>query len=109
MPTVDPPIIPSGKEIYDLLMEKIEPELVSASLPGLDEKYKDETEEEKKTRGLKYQKAFEDYDKACEKYIAQMKEKVATYRKNAFSGVESEDREKETEEMKNIESLIQNA
>ena len=104
--TAVPPTIPDGIEIYDMLMNKIEPELVSMELSSLDEKHEGETEGERKIRLERYRKAFEQYDEAFSQYSAKLTEKVAKYRKQVFSSKEKEDMKSEEAKLANMESLF---
>lgn len=52
------PAFPSAAWLYDELMQHIEPELTSAELPLLPEKYKNETPEENRERMKRYAFAF---------------------------------------------------
>lgn len=101
-----PPTIPSGRKIYDSIMSKIEPELVSSSLPTLNEKYKNETAIEKKARTARYNEAFAKYRKEFNEYIADLEKKVYQYHKAAMRSTEKDSRKKETEELSSIESAI---
>ena len=110
MPTqTDPtkPVIPEAEEIYDGIMSKIEPELVSGQIDALEKKYKDETPEEKKSRGVRYKAAFEKYDKAFAEYMLNLHQKVTDYRKTTLGRMESEERTKEEEKMRELDALIQ--
>ncbi len=44
----------SLEDLYDVIMETIEPDLTSKNIGTLDEKYADETAEQRKARGLRY-------------------------------------------------------
>lgn len=83
-----PPKIKSGREIYDSIMGQIEPELVSAEIPKLKEKYSNETTEQKSARGERYRKAFIKYYEMFEIYVADMREKIRRYQRNAMKTVE---------------------
>lgn len=48
----------SPQWVYDTLMAEIEPELMSTTINALDEKYKDESEEDRAARMERYQRAF---------------------------------------------------
>ena len=67
-PLPPPPVIPSGEEMYDQIMSQIEPDLVTAQLPLLKEKYKDETPEQAKARADRYNRAFAEYEKQFAAY-----------------------------------------
>jgi hypothetical protein len=93
---------PSGEAIYDFLMAKIEPDLVSAAIPTLNAKYKNETPDQRKARGERYKTAFERYDTAYRAYMDGMKAGVTQFQHQALRSVESDDR---TQEQANLESL----
>lgn len=84
-----PPAIPTGREIYDSIMRQIEPELVSGVIPTLKGKYKNETEEGKKTRGERYRKAFIRYYEMFEAYISDLDLRIRRYRREAMAGIEA--------------------
>ena len=63
-------VFPSGTEVYDGLMVDIEPELLSANIPHLDEPYVGESEEDRKKRYDRYTEAFAKYDEAFAKWEA---------------------------------------
>lgn len=60
--------LPTGSQIYDAIMAEVEPELVSASLSLLEEKYRDEPEVQRLVRMERYGKAFTEYDKRYQAY-----------------------------------------
>jgi len=53
--------VPSGTEIYDALMSKIDTDLLTANIPTLDAQYAGETAEEKKVRYERYQESYKKY------------------------------------------------
>ena len=101
-----PPTIPSGREIYDSIMSKIEPELVSSSLPTLNEKYKNETAIEKKARTARYNEAFAKYYKQYNAYTADLEEQVFRYHKEAMKSIEERSRLLEKSHLSSIGSAI---
>ncbi|MBU0766866.1 hypothetical protein KKF55_03740 [Patescibacteria group bacterium] len=100
------PVVLSGKETYNMIMEKIEMDLAYPQVESLDEKYKGETEEEKKQRLTKYEKANVEYDKQYQVYIAKLREDVDAYKKAAFAYLEKKNDEKEKEQLENLESSL---
>lgn len=106
---VDPPVIPSGQEIYDSLMQGIEPELVSTNLPLLSETYKDETSEEVAARAERYDRAFAEYDRQLEAYFQHATEEVRIHYRTAKSSLERGDREQEAAELSQIEDIFTHA
>jgi hypothetical protein len=103
-----PPTVRTGEEVYNMIMGKIEPELVLDQIPLLDEKYKNETEPEKKTRLTRYQKAYAEYEKQYEAYKAEEEVKLHAFSKGLFGGVENRIKEDEEEDLENITNAIAN-
>lgn len=101
-----PPAIPTGEELYDSIMSKIEPELVSSSLPTLNGKYKDETPDQEKARRDRYNKAFAAYDAEYATTMADLQAKVVQYRKDAFAKVEDQQRALEESELSSLEDSM---
>jgi hypothetical protein len=101
--------VPSGTEIYDALMGGIEPELVSANMALLEEKYKNETAEEKEVRQERYQKAFEAYDKAYKEWISDLSAAVEAKKKDAYKVAEEQTKNADEAVLGDIESQFENA
>lgn len=101
-------LIPSGSEIYDSLMEPIEPELLSNNLPVLAEKYKDESEPDRVKRMEKYSMAFAEYDKAYEKWIKDLRGAVKLKRSEACRVAEEEQKEEDSSLLTDLESQFEN-
>lgn len=101
--TVTPPPIPTAEELYDSIMRGIEPELVRDQIPLLDEKYKDETPEQKTARMERYTKAFAAYDIAVEVTMKDLTAKVASYRRQALQEAENEEKGEEQGKIRDIE------
>ncbi|MBI1813030.1 hypothetical protein HY285_02130 [Candidatus Peregrinibacteria bacterium] len=90
-----PPRIPTGQELYDMLMNHIETELTTEGRKTLDAKYPSETPEERGTRKRRYEIAFERYQQAYEGYMDTLRSQVERYRRTSFDEVELEDRHNE--------------
>ena len=105
-PTNDDMRIPTGDELYNLLMGGIEPDLTTDQLPLLDEKYAAETPEQAKIRAARYEKAFAEYDKQLNAYLAKLEAKVREYQSAARQSVENEERQKEGQALSGIEDAI---
>lgn len=101
-----PKIPASGQQLYDELMAKIEPELTTAQLPLLAEKYKDETPEQAKARAERYTKAYAEYDSAYATYMGSARQQVSQYRKDAFQSLEKEDRTRDQAKLSAMESIL---
>lgn len=83
-----PPKILAGKALYDALMSKIEPDLVSTAIPTLAEKYSNETEVEKERRRKRYNKAYEKFYDALDTYLYDMQMRIKRYRKQGMETIE---------------------
>jgi len=103
-----PPIL-TGDEIYDSLMQAIEPELMIAAMPTLEEKYKNETPEQAKERAARYQKAFDTYDQKFEEYKRNWQEQWGKYKRQAMRGAEEKNRVEETNDLSAVEAAITQA
>ena len=87
-------------------MRGIELELLSDNLPKLKEQYRNETPEEKQKRAVRYNKAFAEYDKQFVIYMAELHEKVMSFRKQAIIELESRDRNADQSKMDEMESFF---
>lgn len=101
-----PLVFPTGTELYDQIMGPIEPELLSANIPHLDEKYTEESEGDRKKRYERYTNAYAKYDEQYAKWEADMKNKVHLYRKSAFRSAEAKSRKEEIVLLQKIEEDI---
>ena len=101
--------IPTGDQLYNMLMSKIEPDLTTDQLPLLDEKYKNETPEQAQVRAARYEKAFAEYDKQLAAYLATLEAKVHQYQSTARKSLEHEERAKEEQALTGLEQEIGNA
>ena len=100
-------LIPSGSEIYDSFMALIEPELLSVNLPTLAEKYKGESDEERKTRMERYRRAFAAYDKAYEKWITGLRNAVKQKRSEAYRAAEEKENGEEVSALQDLEAQFE--
>lgn len=96
--------IPSAIDIYDAIMGDIELELVSVAIPHLQEKYKDETQEERKARMERYQKAYTEFHKRYTEWITEMKKLFNDYKRKALQLAEQKTKEKEEQELANFDA-----
>lgn len=94
---------PTGEEVYDGIMSKIEPELVNANLPHLDEPYKGETPDEHTSRYARYSKAFAQYKVEYQKWVTNLRQAVAVYKRSVMKAAEGAEGEQEAALLKNLE------
>ena len=99
--------IPTGEELYNTLMSKIEPDLTTDQLPLLDAKYAGETPDQTKARAERYEKAFAEYEKQLAAYLSTLKGKVHDFQSTARKSLEHEAKEKEETELGSLEQQIQ--
>lgn len=97
------PALPSGDEVYDGIMSRIEPELISSSLQMLKEKYRNETPEQSKSRWVRYTAAFAEYDKRYAAYAAELERNVHLYQQYALKTTEKASRDEDAQNLSNIE------
>lgn len=98
--------IPTGDQLYNMLMEKIEPDLTTAQLPLLDEKYKNELPVESQARAQRYEKAFAEYDKQLAAYLSTLEAKVREYKSTARKSLERDERTKEEQTLGGLEQAM---
>jgi hypothetical protein len=102
----DPPVIPSGDEIYDSIMGKIEPELTTAELPKLAAKYKGESRAEADVRKNRYNAAFATYYKEFRKFTMELRKKVQNYHRTVIRFLEEWMQKVEEEHLTSIDKAI---
>ncbi|MFH0851969.1 MAG: hypothetical protein V1876_04445 [Candidatus Peregrinibacteria bacterium] len=103
-----PPIPPvkTGAEIFDSIMVEIEPELTTAGSKGLDEKYKGETPEQKKARGERYAKAFEEYEKHYAAYRLEQESQVHAFKRQVIQFAEGKAGDDDQQRLFSLESAL---
>ena len=101
--------MPSGMQIYDALMAKIEPELLHANLESLDAKYKDETPADRSVRYKRYSKAFTAYKKAFKQWTKELNKAVKVYKTALLKAVEVMAKSDQDAALQMLEAQIQSA
>jgi len=104
-----PPKFPSGQEMYDSIMQKIELDLVSSALSTLKEKYKDENPKEKEARKKRYNLAFLKHNKEFKTYMVKLQIETTQYLKDARISLEEKSRAKDEQSLTSLDSQIQAA
>jgi predicted S18 family serine protease len=100
-----PPVF-EGDDLYDQIMSEIEPELVSTVYKTLDEKYKNETPEEKALRQARYDKAFTEYQRRFQLYTNEWSGKLRTFQTGVVQALEADDRAEDDGVMLQLESAF---
>ncbi len=108
---IPPPILPglpqSGETAYNSMMGAIEPELAFPSVTQLEQKYHNESPEERQNRARRYAQAYELYAKRSQEVQAAMHQNVAGYTRAALRYVEHLWHGEEQKTLVLIESRIQ--
>tara|TARA_Y100000310_G_scaffold300286_1_gene335864 strand:- start:309 stop:644 length:336 start_codon:yes stop_codon:yes gene_type:complete len=92
--------------IYDMLMGDIEPDLLLANIPGLDEKHSGESEEEHKERMQRYKDAYKKFDEELAEFMGKVKKETRDNKRTALKEKESEDRKGDEQELHDIEAAF---
>ncbi len=103
------PHIQDGKEVYDSIMRKIEPDLCSDVIDTIDSKYPNETPEENAARMERYKKALITFQEEYEKYRVKRKGDIKSFGKNLVKSVEKKSEQEEKSTMSDLESAISKA
>ncbi len=100
LPPPAAPIVPlNGKELYDSIMSKIEPDLVSSQVVLLPQKYNNEPADLKRERLARYTAAFKKYDETYQTYLGHLRAQIKQYKTDAFAWAEEMSASAETEQM----------
>lgn len=78
-----------AEEVYDMVMGEIEPDLMLANIPLLDETYKSETPEQHESRMQRYAVAYKKFDIEIAKFMIDVDGKVRATQRQALQEKES--------------------
>lgn len=110
IPVALPPTLPAGgRELYDQIMGGIEPELTSAQLPLLTDRYKDETPEARSARAARFKKAFAEYQKQFNEYTVKWEEQMRHYAHALQTGVEEGEKASDDDTIQGLDDAISSA
>lgn len=101
-----PPNLVPAEQLYDVIMQTIEPELMHKTLPSLGETYAHEVPEDTARRAQRYQAAFALYQKRLDEYMSWAGTQVRHYRKHMLTHYEGKQRAVEQQAIDYIESLL---
>lgn len=104
-----PPTIVAGDALYDWIMGPIDPELTTAVLPTLAEKYAAETPEQAAARAARYTAAFAEYERQFQAYGSQWHFQFSQYQHAALASLEHADRSKEEQRLGSVLAQISSA
>ncbi len=102
------PVAPSYtiEDVYNMLMELIEPELTTYNIEHLDEMYEGEDEKEKKMRGERYARAFLALHNVFSSMTGAMKRGILDIKTDFIKEMESKALKEEKKKIKDIEKSI---
>ena len=95
-----------AEQIYDMIMGDIEPDLLLGNIPGLDEKFAGEGEEEHEERMERYKEAYKKFDIELAEFMGKVKKETRDNKRSALKEKEEHDKEVEANELADIESAF---
>jgi hypothetical protein len=102
-----PPVIATGRELYNMLMANIDPELTDEGRKKAEVAYRDETPEERAIRMRRYERSIARCEEAYRDYIATLDTQIDRYKRDSFRFVETEDRARESGVVDSLAAFIQ--
>lgn len=95
-----------AEEVYDMIMGKIDEDLLLANIPGLDEKYAGESEQEREARLARYQEAYKTFDEELSDFMSGVHAKTRQSKKDALKEKEEADRVEESGAIEELEAAF---
>jgi hypothetical protein len=95
-----------AEQLYDLIMADIEPDLLLANIPTLDQKYQGETPEEHAARMKRYEAAYKKFDAEFSKFMSEVNDKVKVSKRNTLKEAEEKARNQEENQLNSLESAF---
>ena len=89
--------------IYNVIMEQIEPDLLSDRIPTLPEKYKNESVQEKKTRMHAYAQAFKIFEEVFKEMTDGVYAEIEQLKKEAQQHRATEEQSEKRQQLLSIE------
>jgi hypothetical protein len=106
--TIAEPIM-SSEELYDLLMQEIEPDLALGRINSLDEIYKDENSDEHADRMAHYEFAFFIFDQCLTDIEVENETDLRMFKDAMKAIAEEKNQQEESKSTKNIEDSLNDA
>ncbi len=97
----------AARDVYDMLMMDIEPDLMTDALPLLDAKYANETADEKKARKERYKVAYKKFDQVFAEFMNEIESSARATEREAFRKKEAASRTEEAEMLNSLTSAFQ--
>lgn len=95
-----------ARQLYDVLMADIEPDLLLENLSSLDAKYAGETPEEKERRLARYEAAYKRFDQEFNDFMAQINAEVHASRRTALQEKEAASDASDQQTLTSLESVF---
>jgi esterase/lipase len=95
-----------AEQLYDLIMADIEPDLLLANIPTLDQKYTGETPEEHAARMKRYEASYKKFDAEFSKFMTEVNEKVKTTKRTTLKEAEEQAKNQEENKLNSLESAF---
>ena len=95
-----------ARELYDVLMREIEPDLLSYNIDKLDSFYASESEEEHAVRMDRYQKAYQKFDQAFNEFMGEVPAEARASKRAALKEKEENAKNLEQEDLASLEAAF---
>jgi hypothetical protein len=95
-----------ARQLYDVLMADIEPDLLLENLSSLDAKYTNETPQEKELRLSRYEAAYKRFDQEFNEFMAQINAEVHASRRAALQEKEAASDASDQQALTSLESAF---
>ncbi len=95
-----------AEDVYDMMMDEIEPDLLLASIPLLDAKYAGETPEQHDVRMQRYTVAYKKFDQALNMFMTDIDAKARMTQRLALKQQEAESQLQEANTLHSIASAF---
>ena len=92
-----------AEQVYDMIMGKIDQDLLLENIPNLDAKYAGETEEEKEKRMERYKVSYKKFDQEMEAFMTKVHTRSRKSKQQALREKEQKSRSEEASELQQLE------
>ncbi|TSC79004.1 MAG: hypothetical protein G01um101425_850 [Candidatus Peregrinibacteria bacterium Gr01-1014_25] len=95
-----------AKQLYDILMADIEPDLLLANIPALDAQYAGETPEEHEARMKRYETAYKKFDAAFAEFMSDVNAEVRTSKRESLAAKEAAAQHSDQQALSSLETAF---
>jgi parvulin-like peptidyl-prolyl isomerase len=96
-----------AEQVYNMLMIKIDRDLLLENIPTLDSKYKGESEEQREERMERYKESYTKFDQEMETFMNSIHERSRVSKRTALQQKEKVTQKEEASEIENLELSFQ--